>query len=235
MDHPILIVEDNKEMAEALSAHLGRWGYPCELAHTWDDGLTRLTNREYALIILDVMLGAENGIELCKAARKQGLATPILMLTSKSEEIDVILGLDAGADDYLTKPFKMGELEARLRALLRRGGQRSAAVNAAENMLTFSEVAIDLAKQVVTLRGEKVELTAREFEVLAVLASQPGIPFTRAKILEAIGEPAVQNYEYTINTIIWRLRTKLEYDVENPKYIKTVRGTGYRFAEVHEL
>lgn len=231
----ILIVEDNEQMANVLGLHLSELGYEHAHAADGDTGLSMALSEKYELIILDVMLPGLSGLEVCRAIREAGNAVPIMMLTSKSEEIDTVVGLEVGADDYITKPFRVAELMARVKAQLRRSQEfGSAAVSAdqsAASVLSFGDLEIDSVKRIVTLQGKKIDLTAKEFDVLAYLAAHPGRPFTREQILRSVWGSELDAYEYAVNSLIMRLRKKIEADVANPIYIQTVRGVGYRFVD----
>ena len=179
------------------------------------------------------MLPGMDGLEICKRLREQKPRVPILMLTAKSEEIDKVLGLELGADDYLTKPFSIRELIARVKAILRRtqdqGNVAMGRVQPTE--LAYDGLAIDLDKRRVTVEGTPVELTAKEFDLLALFASHPGKPFNREQLLNQVWGYSFSGYEHTVNSHINRLRSKIETDPSEPKFILTVWGFGYRFMD----
>jgi DNA-binding response OmpR family regulator len=192
------------------------------------------TERSSDLLILDLMMPGLDGLEVCKALRAKGRATPILMLTAKSTELDRVLGLELGADDYLTKPFSMAELLARVKALLRRAELLRQAQNqqhGAGSSVRNGEIEIAVARREVRARGEPVELTALEFDLLLHFAQHPGHVFSRAQLLDAVWGYSHEGYEHTVTTHINRLRAKLETDPMHPTVILTVRGAGYKMRD----
>ena len=199
------------------------------------DGTTGLADagaNNYDLIILDVMLPGESGLDICRRLRARADYTPILMLTAKSSELERVLGLELGADDYLTKPFSVLELQARVKAIFRRvkavanGGMNSNTLVRAGHML------IDADKRSVSLRGREVDLTAKEFDLLLHLAQNPGRAYTRQQLLDFVWGYNHCGYQHTVNSHINRLRGKIETDPVNPLYIRTVWGVGYKFSEI---
>jgi DNA-binding response OmpR family regulator len=202
------------------------------------DGVSALAEAQaghYDLVILDLMLPRMDGLEICRRLRAGERHTPILMLTAKSSELDRVLGLELGADDYLTKPFSMLELAARVKGVFRRADQtRAAAAAAATPALQVIEsdgLRIDLQRHEVLLGGQRIELTAKEFDLLACFARSPGRVFTRAQLLDQVWGYSHSGYEHTVNSHINRLRNKIERDPANPDYVQTVWGVGYKFAE----
>ena len=196
----------------------------------------------YGLIVLDVMLPGVDGMTICQRTRQAKPLQPIMMLTAKGDELSRVLGLEFGADDYLVKPFSVPEFRARVKALLRRSlAQAAVAVSAggsaggAAAPQVFGDVVIDTVKQKVLFKGAPVVLTALEYDLLAFLAARPGVPLSRATILESVWGYASEAYENNVNTHINRLRNKIESDPANPKLLLTVRGVGYRFADSDEL
>jgi DNA-binding response OmpR family regulator len=182
------------------------------------------------LLILDLMMPGMDGLEVCKALRARGSASPILMLTAKSTELDRVLGLELGADDYLTKPFSPRELVARVRAVLRRVDTAAAPAGARE-LIRAGDVTLDVPRMRVDAGGRPVELTPTEFQLLATLAAQPGRIFTRSQLLDAVHGVAFESYERAIDTHIKNIRRKLEPEPRSPRYLLTVYGVGYRFAD----
>jgi DNA-binding response OmpR family regulator len=172
-----------------------------------------------------------SGLEICKHLRTEGHTVPIIMLTSRGEETDKVLALDMGADDYVTKPFGTLEFMSRINALLRRSEQTQIETSGKKGEITYKEVVIDTGKRKATVRGERLDLTHKEFDLLVLLASHPGKTFNRLEILELIWGEAFEGYANTITTHINRLRNKLEKDINNPEYILTSWGVGYRFSE----
>ncbi len=224
----VLIIEDDKEISNLLEIHLKDLN--CEVDRCFD-GVTGLNNAKkyrYDLIVLDIMLPELDGFEVCKELRKAENQTPILMLTSKSEETDKVLGLELGADDYLTKPFSLREFIARVKAIFRRVDSLSQE-NTEQKNITFGKLLIEVLNRKVTLDGKRVELTPKEFDLLLLLASHPGRTYTRENLLNQIWGYQYAGYEHTVNSHINRLRSKIESDVSNPEFILTSWGVGYRF------
>jgi len=184
------------------------------------------------LIILDLMLPGVDGIEICRQVRSQKNYTPILMLTSRSEEFDKVLGLEVGADDYLTKPFSVRELKARVKAIFRRISALSEDLKGmGTKRMTFRDLTIDLEKRTTECRGEQVSLTAKEFDLLSLFARNPGRAYSRQALLDAVWGYQFDGYDHTVNSHINRLRAKIEQHPAAPEYILTVWGVGYKFAE----
>jgi len=224
----VLIIEDDKEISDLLEIHLKDLDCSVEKVYDGAFGLQNAKSDSFDLIILDVMLPKMDGFEVCKEIRKAEVKTPILMLTSKSEETDKVLGLEFGADDYLTKPFSLREFIARVKAIFRRVNEFSNS-GPEKKKLVFDELVIDLEKRRVFLNNENIELTPKEFDLLYLMASHPGKIYTRENLLNLIWGTQYGGYEHTVNSHINRLRSKIEKDVSNPKYIITSWGVGYRF------
>jgi DNA-binding response OmpR family regulator len=200
------------------------------------DGAAALAAEQHEpsdLLVLDLMMPGLDGLEVCKGLRARERDVPILMLTARSTELDRVLGLELGADDYLSKPFSMAELLARVKALLRRADLREAALgaSASERPLVNGELQVWPAKRAVTVRGAPVELTALEFELLLHFATHPGRVYSRAQLLDAVWGYSHDGYEHTVTTHINRLRNKLERDPMRPEFVLTLRGAGYKFRE----
>jgi DNA-binding response OmpR family regulator len=238
----ILLVEDDPQITNLLNLHLHEPFYKVTACDRGVLALEKLEGSAFHLVILDIMLPDLNGIEVCRRIREQNGRTPILMLSSLSEETDKVTALELGADDYLTKPFGVFELMARVKALLRRGNEQPDAVAGegpafagvsagGEGLIMRGELVIDRDKKRVTIRGQRLELTPKEFDLLVLMASHPGKTFTRHELLEMIWGFAFQEYEHTVTSHINRLRIKLEKNLSKPEYILTTWGTGYRFAE----
>ena len=236
-NNKILIIEDDPHMSELLEIHLGDLGYQLKHAADGVAGVEKFEEDEYALVILDLMLPKLDGFEVCKKIRAQNNYTPILMLTSKSEELDKVLGLELGADDYITKPFSIRELMARIKAIFRRmeADKEKATGNAKSKELIFGDLKIYLDKRKVLLDKAPIDLTAKEFDLLALFASNPGRAYSRQELLDIVWGYQFDGYEHTVNSHINRLRSKIEQDPANSKYIKTVWGIGYSFVEPEEL
>ncbi len=231
----VLIIEDDTKIVELLSLHLGDIGFEVEAATSGIKGLKRALESEYALIILDLMLPGLDGMEVCKRIRAGQNQTPILMLTARSEELDKVLGLELGADDYLTKPFSIRELLARVKAVTRRTTLAGEVDRGAGEPITVGELAIDPDKRMVFAAGNPVDLTAKEYDLLLLFATNPGRAFNRQQLLDQVWGYQFEGYQHTVNSHINRLRAKIEPDRAHPTYIKTVWGYGYRFAQPEEL
>lgn len=233
MTKRVLVVEDDRDIIELLSIHLRDLGCELDSAEEGSSGLEKALNNKYDLIILDVMLPNMDGMEICRRIRGKEIQTPVLMLTAKSEEFDKVLGLEMGADDYITKPFSIREFIARVKAIFRRVDRIQPALSTPEDALTlrFGELAIDLDKRKVTTQGKRIELSPKEFELLSLLASNPGKCYDRSRILNLVWGYDFDGYEHTVNSHINRLRTKIEPNLHEPIYILTNWGVGYRFNE----
>lgn len=225
----ILLIEDDRQIVELLNIHLKDIFCESSTAYTCQDGLEQVVANKFDLIILDVMLPDGNGFDICRTIRQEKNHTPILMLTARSEEIDKIIGLETGADDYLTKPFSIRELLARVKALLRRSGLT--AIRLQKEPITIGELTIEPLKRKVTLANRKVELTPREFDLLYLFMTNPGRSYSREALLNTIWGYDFNGYEHTVNSHINRLRTKIEPDLSKPKYILTSWGVGYHFTD----
>lgn len=227
----ILLVEDDVEITNLLSLHFSSNSFNLIPARNGNDAKQIALKNSFNLIILDITLPDTNGLELCKFFRQQDVNIPIMMLTSHGEESDKVLALDLGADDYVTKPFGILELMARTKALLRRGENTQPAAAPEQSLITFKDLVIDGAKKKACLKGERIELTSKEFDLLLLLAANPGKTFSRNELLEMIWGVAFLGYEHTITSHINRLRIKIESDLHTPQYILTSWGRGYRFSE----
>ena len=228
----VLVVEDDEHIRELVLLHLGLEGLQTVAAADGVEGLRIARNQPFDLIVLDVMLPGLDGITLCRAVRRETHLkdVPILMLTARREEADKVNGLESGADDYLTKPFGLREFVARVRALLRR--RRSAAnASAHEAPVTVAELHIDPARRLARVSGREIELTAHEFDLLYVLASNRGIVFSRDALVQRVWGSDTHITERSVDTLVKRLRKKLEKDPAQPRFIFTVWGTGYKFVD----
>lgn len=229
----VLIIEDDPHIVELLNIHLA--DLACDITYTMNGfkGLELINNNLYDLIILDVMLPGLNGIEICRKIRLNDIKTPVLMLTARTEEIDKIIGLETGADDYITKPFSIREFIARVRVVFRRkeNYQHSNDTQVPCTLLNYDKLKVDLEKRKVTINDSRIELSPMEFELLTLLASNPGKSFSRERLLKLVWGYDFEGYEHTVNTHINRLRGKIEQDVSHPQFILTTWGVGYRFNE----
>ncbi|HEX9921909.1 MAG TPA: response regulator transcription factor [Anaerolineae bacterium] len=227
MARKILIVEDEVKLMRTMRLYLEQAGYSVVWAEDGQQGLATFRNEKPALVLLDLNLPGElDGLDVCRTLRRES-NVPIIMLTARSEETDRLIGLELGADDYITKPFSPREVVARVRAVLRRSEQPEAA----PEIITASDFQIDMNRHTITVAGKAVELTTSEFDLLVALARYPGQVFSRAQLLEQTQGATYEGYERTIDQHIKNLRQKLEADPRQPRYVLTVHGVGYKFAE----
>jgi two-component system, OmpR family, response regulator VicR len=227
----ILIVEDEHAVARGVQYALQQEGYQVTVASTGEDGLSFATQQAPDLVLLDVRLPGIDGFEVLRRLRAAGSKAPVLVLTARDDEVDKVIGLELGADDYLTKPFSLRELLSRIRALLRRA-YGDLADAAGGRLIRHDDLVIDLERRRVQRADRRIGLTATEFEILRHLASRPGRVFTRRELLELVRDyEALDQDEKTINVHVSHLREKLEDDPGHPSFILTIRGAGYAFAE----
>ena len=233
MQRRVLIVEDEPDIARLVREHLADVGCDAVVAADAAQARARFAAGDLDLVVLDRMLPDGDGLVLCGEFRRAAATLPILMLTAKSTELDRVVGLEVGADDYLVKPFGVAELQARVKALLRRvEALRGAAVAPpAEERLECGGLTIDVARRSVAVAGAPVELTAREFDLLLFFARHPGRVFSRMQLLDKVWGYNHEGYEHTVNSHINRLRAKIEPEPARPRYVLTVWGVGYKFAE----
>jgi two-component system alkaline phosphatase synthesis response regulator PhoP len=228
MDERLLVIEDEEALRMTLTDRLASEGYQVECATDGQEGLDLATNGAYDAILLDVMLPRKNGLDVCREVRQHGLITPILILTARGQTVDKVVGLKLGADDYVTKPFEMAELVARIEALLRRGAVSrppSAAVH------HIGSLVIDLRGTTVTKGGKQILLSAREFQLLRYLIENRGATLSRDQILKDVWDYSAKTFTRTVDVHIAGLRQKIENDAKHPELILTVPGLGYKFAE----
>jgi DNA-binding response OmpR family regulator len=225
MSKKILVVEGDAALANLAAADLRDLGHEVTIADDGHVALDLATKRGFDLIVLDLMMPRIDGLEILRRIRAHEAYTPVLMLTSRAADVDRIVGLEIGADDYLVKPFAITELAARVEALLQRVETPRHAAS-----LDFGELVIDSENRRVTLRGEVVELTAKEFDLLLQFARYPGRVYTRAQLLDLVWGYGHEDYEHTLNAAINHLRAKIETDESQPEWILTVWGVGYKFA-----
>jgi two-component system, OmpR family, response regulator len=223
----ILLVDDEESIQTLLTYPLERDGYTVVQARDGEEALRRFEEDPIDLVVLDVMLPRLDGLEVCKRLRSQS-NVPIIMLTARGEELDKVLGLELGADDYITKPFSIREFRSRIRALLRRASSPHLA-GEREELIERGELRIDVPRRTVEVRSEPVQLTFIEFEMLVVLAQSPGVVFSRRELLERLRGGADYREPRTIDVHVRHLREKIERDPSNPELILTMRGAGYRF------
>ncbi len=226
----ILLVDDEDSVQKLLTYPLERDGFRVVAARDGEEALERFAERTYDLVVLDLMLPKLDGLEVCKRLRATS-SVPIIMLTARDDELDKVLGLELGADDYITKPFSIREFRSRVRALLRRATAPRPADGADDEVIEEGEVRIDVPRRTVQVRGDEVQLTFVEFELLRTLAAAPGRVFSRRQLLERLRGGADYREPRTIDVHVRHLREKIERDAREPELILTVRGVGYRFRE----
>ena len=225
----VIIVEDNKDISNLVKLHLSDIGIQVDAFYDGIDGWNKIKQDAYDLIILDIMLPGLDGLQICKKIRNTSkVYTPILMLTSRSSEMDRVLGLESGADDYLTKPFSLMEMVARVKALIRRHDAMQNKPSDTEQ-IQFSDLSINTQTREVLKHQQQLELTAKEFDLLLYFARHPGQVFNRMQLLDKVWGYGHEGYEHTVNSHINRLRGKLETDPRTPEFIKTIWGVGYQF------
>jgi DNA-binding response OmpR family regulator len=229
----ILVVEDNKDLVNLLEINLSDEGYNVRIAMDGVTAVEAFEKEEPSLIILDVMLPKMDGFDVCKEVRSKNKQVPILMLTAKSEEVDKVLGLEIGADDYMTKPFSIREFLARVKAILRRANT-SPQASTTKTQLSYKDLIMDPNKRQVSLKGESIELTSKEYDLLLLFFSNPGKAYSREELLNIVWGYSYEGYSHTVNSHINRLRSKIEADPSDPDYIKTVWGVGYRFTDTEK-
>jgi DNA-binding response OmpR family regulator len=227
-----LIIEDDQDISNLISIHLSDLDFEVDKSFDGKEGLLKAMNNTYKIIILDVRLPGLDGIEICKKLRIEKNQTPILMVTSKSEEIDKIIGLEVGADDYITKPFSIREFIARVKALVRRSEiVMQTTTNDTIQDIKHDGLFINITLRIVEIHGKRVELSPKEFDLLVLFASNPGRTYSRTQLLEMVWGYQFEGYEHTVNSHINRLRTKIERNLNEPEFILTTWGVGYKFRE----
>ena len=224
----ILVVEDEQDIAELVALHLRDNNFSVTLAADGHEGMRQAFARSWDLVILDIRLPGPDGLTICRALRREQAFVPVLMLTSKSSELDRVLGLELGADDYVTKPFSVSELLARVKAIFRRVDSLNLAAGSGGDRLRLGDINIDPERREVNVFGRPVSLTAREFDLLVHFARHPGRVFSRAQLLDSVWGYGHEGYEHTVNSHINRLRAKIEPDPSKPDHIVTVWGVGYK-------
>lgn len=226
----VLIIEDDKNLIDLVSIHLRDLNCQIESTNDGQTGFDQAMSVNFDLIILDIMLPKMDGIAVCQKLRALDNFTSILMLTAKNEEIDKVLGLESGADDYITKPFGIREFIARVKAIFRRQEQNmKVSSESNKELFIYDNLKIDLVKRKVEISGNRVDLTPKEFDLLALMANHPGQSYNRDELLRLIWGYEFSGYEHTVNSHINRLRGKLETDLDKPRFIITTWGVGYRF------
>ena len=227
-----LIIEDDRDISELISIHLSDMDLEVDKSYDGKDGLMKALNNHYRFILLDIRLPLLDGFEVCKRIRMDKNNTPILMLTSKAEEIDKVLGLEMGADDYVSKPFSIRELIARIKAVLRRYDISLQQSKEEDKEFRCEKLYINIGMRIVEVDGKRIELSPKEFDLLVYLASNPGKTFSRMHLLNIIWGYEFEGFEHTVNSHINRLRSKIEKNMGEPEYILTTWGVGYKFREI---
>ena len=231
MDNKILIAEDDEDIIGLLKLYLEKDGYELILANDGEEAFAKVLQNDISLAILDIMMPKMNGYELTKKLREV-TQIPILILSAKNQDSEKILGLDLGADDYLTKPFNPLEVLARVRSLLRRSYEFKAENVENDNIITLWEITLDDNARIIRKNGEEIQFTATEYKIVALLMKKPGRVFTKAQIYECINGEYYQSDDNSLMVHIYRIREKIESDSKNPIYVKTVRGLGYKFEKM---
>ena len=224
----VLVVEDEFDIAQLIRLHLNDIDCDVTLAADGHEGLRQALAQEWDLVMLDLRLPGPDGLSICRALRREQTYTPILMLTSKSSELDRVLGLELGADDYVTKPFSVSELMARVKAIFRRVESMEKRYSTETETIVFGPLVINTAGREVMLREQSVTLTAREYDLLLHFVRHPGQVFSRAQLLDSVWGYGHEGYEHTVNSHINRLRAKIEQNSSQPEFIVTVWGVGYK-------
>ena len=229
----ILLVEDDRDLTEVVTLHLQSEGYEAVSVHDGRDGVHAFQQGEWDMVLLDWMLPGISGMDVLRTIREKNRQIPVLMLTARGEETDKVLGLELGCDDYMTKPFSLRELTARMKVLLRRIELARSIAEGSEHdrVLEFGSLQIDNAKRRVSVDGEPVQLTLKEYDLLFTLAAKPGRTFSRRQLLDLVWDQDSDVYEHTVNSHVNRLRGKVENNPNRPRYILTVWGIGYRFTD----
>ncbi len=229
MPRKALIVEDSHKVAQVVAIRLRELGFAPDIASSGVSGLQKALSGEHEFLILDLMLPDMDGLDICRQVRARGSKVPVLMISAKSEEDDRVSGLEVGADDYITKPFSVRELVARIQAVLRRVEMERLAPEAPPGQVRAGGLTIDIDKRMVEVDGKDIGLTAREFDLLVQLAGNPGRVYTRAQLLDLVWGYRHSHYEHTVSSHMNRLRSKIEAEPSDPKYILTIWGVGYKF------
>jgi two-component system OmpR family response regulator len=231
MPHSALVIEDHRDIADLIRLHFADIDCETSIAADGASGLRLATALAFDIVVLDIVLPDIDGFEVCRRLRAMTSRTRILMLTSRGDESDRVAGIEMGADDYVTKPFSMKELIARVKAQLRRLSEPPPRVESAQDAIRIGALSVDPKRRCAFVQDREIELTPTEFNLLFRLAREPGRVWTRTELLQAVWGYSHDGYEHTVNTHINRLRAKIERDPTRPVYVRTVWGTGYRLAE----
>jgi DNA-binding response OmpR family regulator len=232
MNKRILVIEDDQDINKLVAMNLKDMNHDVDTCDNGRRGFEMASSGQYDLMVLDLMLPEMDGLEICRTLRADNVLTPILMLTARDSEADRVVGLEMGADDYLTKPFSVRELQARVKAMLRRMDMLNKPAPQSDE-LVIDNLVINAGRRKVVLSDQEIELTSTEFDLLIYMARQPGMVFSRAQLLDSVWGYQHSGYEHTVNSHINRLRNKLEQDPSKPDYILTVWGVGYKFGGRH--
>lgn len=228
--HKILIIDDDARLVENVSTYLKDFNYETAAAHNGTEGLKKIAEFSPDLVILDLMMPEIDGLDVCRELRKTS-CVPVIMLTARGEEPDIVAGLEVGADDYLTKPFSLRELQARIKARLRRPAVPAETRETDGNTISCRDLSLDVSKRQVRKKGKLLTLTGTEFNLLWLLMSQPGIVFSRDRLLDELRDRELEAFDRSIDAHISHLRKKIEDSPKTPAYIITVWGTGYKFID----
>jgi DNA-binding response OmpR family regulator len=232
MNKRILVIEDDQDINKLIAMNLKDMNHDVDTSDNGRRGFEMASSGQYDLMVLDLMLPEMDGLEICRTLRAGNVLTPILMLTARDSEADRVVGLEMGADDYLTKPFSVRELQARVKAMLRRMDMLNKPAPQSDE-LVIDNLVINVGRRKVVLSNQEIELTSTEFDLLIYMARQPGMVFSRAQLLDSVWGYQHSGYEHTVNSHINRLRNKLELNPSKPEYILTVWGVGYKFGGSH--
>jgi DNA-binding response OmpR family regulator len=232
MNKRILVIEDDQDINKLIAMNLKDMNHDVDTSDNGRRGFEMASSGQYDLMVLDLMLPEMDGLEICRTLRAGNVLTPILMLTARDSEADRVVGLEMGADDYLTKPFSVRELQARVKAMLRRMDMLNKPASQSDE-LVIDNLVINVGRRKVVLSNQEIELTSTEFDLLIYMARQPGMVFSRAQLLDSVWGYQHSGYEHTVNSHINRLRNKLELNPSKPEYILTVWGVGYKFGGSH--
>ena len=231
MNKNLLLVEDDAEIISLLKEGLRYEGFELTISKDGDSGLEKARQGDFGLILMDWMLPEISGIDVVRALHADNVHTPVIMLTARHDELDKVAALEAGCDDYITKPFSIKELVARINAVMRRAASNVMDEEGTKRKISKGELEIDLEKRAVSIRGSEIQLTATEFNLLTLLIRQPGRVYSRKQLLDIVWDYSFEGYENTVNTHVNRLRSKIEKNPNNPEYVLTVWGVGYKFSD----
>ena len=231
MNKNLLLVEDDAEIISLLKEGLRYEGFELTISRDGDSGLEKARQGDYGLILMDWMLPEMAGIDVVRALHEDNIHTPVIMLTARHDELDKVEALEAGCDDYITKPFSIKELVARINAVMRRAASHIQDEDGTARNISKGDLKIDLEKRSVLIRGNEIQLTATEFNLLTLLIRQPGRVYSRKQLLDIVWDYSFEGYENTVNTHVNRLRSKIEKNPNKPEYVLTVWGVGYKFSD----